>query len=100
MNENQEKLSKNRYMVLRLSLALECYEDDTNSHIPEIREIYKDIKYYREVKANLTLEEELKITNDIVEKFYKILGIIGEDNFNIEEDGYVEYIGEGVELNG
>ena len=100
MNENQEKLSKNRYMVLRLSLALECYEDETNNHIPEIKELDKDIADYRKMKENLTLEEELKITNDIVEKFYKILGIIGEENFNIEEDGYVEYIGEGVELNG
>jgi len=99
VNNNQEKLSKNRYMLLRLSLALECYEDDTNNHIPEIKEVYKDIKHYREVKAIQTLEEELEITTSIIEKFYKILEIIGEENFDVYEDGYVEYVGYQDELN-
>lgn len=100
MNENQEKLSKNRNMIFRLSLAIECYEDETNNHIPEIKELYKEIKEYREVKEKKGLEEELKITNNIIEKFEKLLEIIGADNFDIDEDGYVEYVGKGVELNG
>lgn len=100
MNENQEKLSKNRNMIFRLSLAIECYEDETNNYIPEIKELYKEIKEYREVKEKIGLEEELKITNNIIEKFEKLLEIIGADNFDIDEDGYVEYVGKGVELNG
>ena len=96
MDEKKEKLNINRKKIFRLSLAIECYEDDTNNYIPEIKELYKDIKKYRENKENLEIEEELKSTNNIICKFEKILEIIGAENFDICEDGYIEYIGKGV----
>ena len=93
-------LENNLRRLLRLQLALENYEDDTGENQQLLKEANLELKKFRETKQNLSSEEQINITDKIIEKYNQIIDIIGKDKFVFYDDGDINYIwrGENNEL--
>ena len=76
-----------RKFILNASLAIEDYEDLNNIKEDEkIQEMYKLLNEYRRLDKEL-----IKTRDELVEKIQETIQYIGESNFDIYDDGYVEY---------
>lgn len=89
-------LENNLRQLLRLQLALESYEDDTGENPQLLKEANLELKKFRETKQNLSSEEQINITEKIIEKYNQIIDIIGKDKFVFYNDGDINYIWRGA----
>ena len=95
MVDKSVQLENNKRQLLRLQLALESYEDDTGEKLQSLNETNLELKNFRGTKQNLSSEEQINITDKIIEKYNQIIDIIGKDKFVFYEDGDINYIGRG-----
>lgn len=95
MADKLSELENNKRQLLRLQLALENYEDDTGENLQLLIEANLELKKYRETKQNLSREEQINITEKIIEKYNQIIDIIGKDKFVFYDDGDINYIWRG-----
>lgn len=81
------------YHLLKLSLAFESYEDDgQDTSMPLYEEIINDVNDYRTRYNELSPEEREKLASKLVDKYEKLLDIVGRNNFIFYDDGDVNYI--------
>lgn len=95
MSDKLVKLENNLRQLLRLQLALESYEDDTGEKLQLLSQTNLELKNFRETKQNLSSEEQINITDKIIEKYNRIIDIIGKDKFVFYDDGDINYIWRG-----
>ena len=95
MSDKLVQLENNKRQLLRLQLALESYEDDTGENLQLLKEANLELKKFRETKQNLSGEEQINITEKIIEKYNQIIDIIGKDKFVFYDDGDINYIWRG-----
>lgn len=74
------------------SLSLESYEDYTNNYSKSLHDTWNKLSYLRKNKDNISQKEKEIMMNDILKSFEQEVEKIGKDKFNIDEDGYVEFI--------
>ena len=89
--KNKEKELKEKYnKIVKYSLAIESYLDNNEKNIPEIDElINEEGVFYKNYKIK-SLKENLSIANDILEKYNKLISILGKEKFIIYDDD-IEY---------
>ncbi len=81
------------YRLFRLSLAFEDYQDDDqDTSMPLYDEIIRDLTDYRTRYNELSSEEREKLASKLVDKYEKLLDIVGRENFIFYDDGDVNYI--------
>ena len=86
------KFDKNMVDILEINLALESYRDDTGTeYSAEEVKIEDDLQLLREQKNNLTEEEKIKRSEDILARLNKVLDQIGRDKFIFYDDGFIGY---------
>ena len=91
MKNNEKELKEKYNKIVRYSLAIESYLDNGEKNIPEIDElINEEGEFYKNYKIK-SLEENLSIANDILEKYNKLISILGKEKFIIYDDGDIEY---------
>ena len=95
MVDKSVQLENNKRQLLRLQLALESYEDDTGEKLQSLNETNLELKNFRGTKQNLSSEEQINITDKIIEKYNQIIDIIGKDKFVFYDDGDINYIWRG-----
>ena len=89
----EEKLKDNEYRIFKLDLAFESYEDDKqDTSMPLFKEIIDDVNNYRRTRVNNSIDKRIELSNKILDKYNKLLDIVGRDNFIFYEDGDVNYI--------
>lgn len=86
------QLEKNIYRIFRFSLVFEDFTDNTGYDSLFLDQLYEKIYYFRKEKDNLTEEEQLKLTTDILNDCEKMVDIAGRDKFIFYEDGDINYI--------
>lgn len=91
MNNKIDNLKKNMSKIMDLSLAFENYCDNTGSNLDFLNEIYKKASDLRNKKDLLGEEEQIKISNEIINDFEKLLDTVGRDKFIFYDDGSIEY---------
>lgn len=97
--KDEIKLDKSSYgmFIFRGDLALECYFDIDNNkdkYIELYNKFCNDINKYRK----LTVKDEDSVEK-MVEELKSIIITLGKENFSIDEDGYIEYIGDVINKN-
>ena len=92
-------LAKNLRLLFKLDLAFESYEDDTKKNVSLLNEATADLNNFRKMKNNMNIDEQYKSSEKILEKYYKVLDIVGRDNFIFYDDGDINYIGKGGKNN-
>lgn len=95
MVDKSVQLENNKRQLLRLQLALESYEDDTGEDLQLLKETNLELKKFREIQQNISIEDQINITNKIIEKYNEIINIIGKDKFIFYDDGDINYIWRG-----
>ena len=95
MVDKSVQLENNKRQLLRLQLALESYEDDTGENLQLLNETNLELKRFREIKENISREEQINITDKIIEKYNQIINMIGIDKFVFYDDGDINYIWRG-----
>lgn len=95
MVDKSVQLENNKRQLLRLQLALESYEDDTGEKLQSLNETNLELKNFRGTKQNLSSEEQINITDKIIEKYNQIIDIIGKDKFVFYDDGDINYLWRG-----
>ena len=85
MNEYSRRLFK-------LDLALESYEDDTKNVIPLLKETTIELNKFRKFKDQMKPDDQIKTMEILLEKYNKVLDIIGRENFIFYDDGDINYI--------
>lgn len=95
MIDKLTQLENNLRQLLRLQLALESYEDDTGEKLQLLNETNLELKNFRKNKENISSEEQINITEKIIEKYNQIIDIIGKDKFVFYDDGDINYIWRG-----
>lgn len=95
MSDKLVKLENNKRQLLRLQLALESYEDDTGENLQLLKETNLELKKFRETQENISNEEQINITDKIIEKYNQIINMIGKDKFIFYDDGDINYIWRG-----
>lgn len=93
MKQNLEKeLKKNLTTLLTMQLALESYLDDTKRNEKIIAETNRELGEFRNNRATSSIEEQIKESNLIIDKYNQVLDLIGRDNFIFYPDGDINYI--------
>ena len=93
MKQNLEKeLKKNLTTLLTMQLALESYLDDTKMNEKIIAETNRELGEFRNNRATSSIEEQIKESNLIIDKYNQVLDLIGRDNFIFYPDGDINYI--------
>ena len=93
MKQNLEKeLKKNLTTLLTMQLALESYLDDTKMNEKIIAETNRELGEFRNNRATSSIEEQIKESNLIIDKYNQVLDLIGRDNFKFYPDGDINYI--------
>ena len=93
MKKNLEKeLKKNLTTLLTMQLALESYLDDTKRNEKIIAETNRELGEFRNNRATSSIEEQIKESNLIIDKYNQVLDLIGRDNFIFYPDGDINYI--------
>lgn len=92
--KDEIKLDKNCYdkFIFRGALALESYFDfngNRNKYMNLFKNFCNNLRKYRALQVR---DEESK--EKIVNELKSIIITLGKENFSIDEDGYIEYIGE------
>ncbi|HOO67927.1 MAG TPA: hypothetical protein PLC53_00990 [Bacilli bacterium] len=88
-----EKSMENMVDILEIQLALESYEDDTGAKMSEEEiKIEDDLQLLREQKDNLSEEEKIKRSEEILARLNKVLDKIGREKFIFYKDGGINYI--------
>lgn len=77
--------------ILYLDLAFENYDDDTQNHDSLLIKTWEKLGYLRENRNILEENEKLKLSQEILDDFEKILDIVGREKFNIYDDGSILY---------
>ena len=93
-------LKKNSRLIFKLDLALESYEDDTNNDVPLLKEAIVELNEFRKNKANMSIDEQYKTSEKILQKYNRVIDLVGRDNFIFYDDGDVNYIWKGGNING
>ena len=89
----EEKIKDNEYRVLRLSLAFENYEDNgRDTSMPLFDEIINDVNNYRRTRAENSIDKRIELSDKILDKYNKLLDIVGRENFIIYDYGNIDYI--------
>lgn len=81
-----------RSKVLDFDLALKNYQNDNNKSVPLLDEVIEDVENFRKNEKNLSEEEQRKIKCEMLEKYDKVLDIIGRSNFMFSSYGDIDYI--------
>lgn len=93
MKQNLEKeLKKNLTTLLTMQLALESYLDDTKRNEKIIAETNRELGEFRNNRATSSIEEQIKESNLIIDKYNQVLDLIGRDSFIFYPDGDINYI--------
>lgn len=91
--DNENNYNNSGYRLFKLSLAFEDYEDDgQDTSMPLYDEIICDLTDYRKRYNELSSLDREKLASKIVDKYEKLLDIVGRDNFIFYEDGSVSYV--------
>ncbi len=85
-------------MIFRISLALEDYQDHTNKNNDLINEAFELVNYFNTIKDDLSKEEKLKKSNELLLKLDYVFNIIGKEKFIFYNDGDVNYKWDDLEL--
>ena len=91
---SEEKYLEHKFnarKILKGSLAIESYEDFTGNSLDLSDRVFKELSEYRKNKPNMTEEELLKASYELVEKFNILFDKIGKEKFIFYDDGDVEY---------
>lgn len=100
IDENKIILKKNMQLLLHLQLALESYGDDNDGEILLLKNAYKDLDDLRKNREIISVEQQIKLSNAIIEKFNNVLDLVGRNNFIFYEDGDINYIWKRTRKNG
>jgi hypothetical protein len=88
----EQKFNDNMRILLRFQLSLEDYILNTNDDVPLLNEAHKDLGYIRSIRKTASKEQLLKLSEDTIEKFKKVVDIVGKDKFTFYDDGKISYI--------
>lgn len=95
-NKRRESLGqfdKNMVDILEINLALESYEDDTGEPMSEEElKVYADLRLLKEQKKDLSEEEKINISGNILFRLNKVLDKIGRDKFVFYDNGVINYV--------
>ena len=89
--EGLDDFKKNMGEVLDIQLALEGYQLNTAIEVPWISEAYKAIGDLRRKRDDLTEEERIKESEDLLKKLHSVLDKIGKEKFIFYDDGGIGY---------
>lgn len=78
--------------LFKLDLALESYEDDTKNVIPLLKETTIELNKFRKLRDQMKPDDQIKTMEILLEKYNKVLDIIGRENFIFYDDGDINYI--------
>ena len=78
--------------MLKMQLTLESFGDDDNVNIPLLRETHLKLGNFRDIRNFLTESEQIKMSDEIIEDYNKVLDIAGRENFIFYDDGDINYI--------
>jgi hypothetical protein len=81
-----------RSKVLDFDLALKDYQNDNNKSVPLLDEVIEDVDNFRKNEKNLSEEEQQKRKSKMLEKYNKVLDIIGRSNFMFSSYGDIDYL--------
>ena len=90
--EKNNELKLNIKTLLRLQLALENYEDNNHSNNHLLKEANLELGNFRKNRANISIDEQIDLSAEIIRKYNKVLDEIGRENFIFYEDGDINYI--------
>lgn len=96
----EDELKKNLYKLFKLDLAFESYMDDTNDDNFLLNEIIMERNNFMKEQKSKNIEEQYKLTTEMLKKYNNILDIVGRDNFIFYDDGDINYIWKGSKRNG
>lgn len=89
----EEKLKDNEYRIFKLDLAFEDYQDDKqDTSMPLFDEIINDVNNYRRTRADNSIDKRIELSDKILDKYNKLLDIVGRENFIFYDDGDINYI--------
>ena len=89
----EEKLKDNEYRIFKLDLAFEDYQDDKqDTSMPLFDEIIHDVNNYRRTKVDCSIDKRIELSDKILNKYNKLLDIVGRENFTFYDDGDINYI--------
>jgi hypothetical protein len=88
MKEFDNNMSK----VLDIQLALENYQDNTGENTDLINKAFSEISILRKSENELSEEERLNSSKNLLIKLNKLLDEIGREKFIFYDDGDIDYI--------
>ena len=89
---DHDKIFKtNMSKLLYMQLSIEGYELDTKDEFPLMIEAYKEISHIREMKNILPKHELVVLSENAINKFQKVIDVIGREKITFYEDGTIEY---------
>ncbi len=89
----EEKIKDNEYRILKLDLAFEDYQDDKqDTSMPLFDEIINDVNNYRRTRAENSIDKRIELSDKILDKYNKLLDIVGREKFIFYDDGDINYI--------
>ena len=90
---NEEKIKDNEYRIFKLDLAFESYQDDKqDTSMPLFDEIIDDVNNYRRTRVDNSIDKRIELSDKILDKYNKLLDIVGRENFIFYDDGDINYI--------
>ena len=90
---NEEKIKDNEYRIFKLDLAFESYQDDKqDTSMPLFDEIIDDVNNYRRTRVDNSIDKRIELSDKILNKYNKLLDIVGRENFIFYDDGDINYI--------
>lgn len=91
--DKEEKIKNNEYRIFKLDLAFESYQDDKqDTSMSLFDEIIDDVNNYRRTKAENSIDKRIELSDKILDKYNKLLDIVGRENFIFYDDGDINYI--------
>lgn len=88
---HMEEYDKNMSEILDIQLALENYQDNTGRKISLLNETFLELEKLRQTKNNLSEEDLVKSSTEILMKFNKVLDMIGREKFIFYDDDGIGY---------
>lgn len=84
-------IENNLTRILKISLALESYQDNVGENNDIIDKAFDIIGSLRERREFLTKKEQLEETNKVLAKLNEVLDIVGREKFIFYDDGDINY---------
>jgi hypothetical protein len=86
------RLDVYRYKILKFQLAFEDYGDDTGDTPKLLLEIYAEIKKFNNQLNGIKIDDAIKESKIILNKFGNLLDLVGREKFIFYKDGDINYI--------